>query len=317
MGGAELEHIALLEGVSPVVRRELARVGQRRHLEAGAVLIRQGEHGHGLFFVLQGELAVLASADAAEPLAVLGAGETVGEVALITGEAASVFVVARAETELLSLDEAASWELVQTSHAFALNLLARLAERLRRSNVTVSRQMETRRLFECAAMFDALTGVHSRRWLDEALSRLVERAGRSGEGLCVAMVDVDHFKRFNDQHGHEAGDVVLAQVARVLSANLRPTDLVARYGGEEFVVLLPGALLPEAALAGERLREAVAHTAARCPDGRRLPPITVSVGVTSLRADDTPAGLLKAADQAMYEAKAAGRNRVVTARREV
>ncbi len=315
MTGAALEHVAMLEGVSAPQRDAIARTAKPLRLARGEVLIRQGEAGLEMHFIVSGELGVTLGEPTAEPIAVLHAGETVGELAVITGDPASAFVVARQDTELLTLDEEAFWLLVQTSHPFSVNLIVKLAERLRRNNATVSTNIEKRRLYERAAMFDGLTGIHNRRWLDETLHRLVERHERDGQPMCLALIDIDHFKKFNDGHGHDVGDIVLSTVAATLAQNLRPTDLVARFGGEEFVILFPDTTPVEALNAGERVREVVAQTAAKLPDGRELPHVTISMGIATLVPGDKPAALLKAADVAMYDAKHAGRNRVKLASR--
>jgi diguanylate cyclase (GGDEF)-like protein len=149
------------------------------------------------------------------------------------------------------------------------------------------------------ARIDPLTGTH-RRWYGEA--RLAELANSV---VTVAMVDIDHFKRINDHHGHAAGDHVLTEVGRVLRNSLRLGDLVCRFGGEEFLVILPDTPPAGALLVAERLRIGVAV----CPG---LPEtMTVSLGVASLRTGEDIAGLLARADAALYRAKEAGRNRMV------
>ena len=128
------------------------------------------------------------------------------------------------------------------------------------------------------------------------------------------MIDIDHFKAVNDAHGHAVGDEVLRQIARALKRIFRATDLIARWGGEEFVVVMPGADLDLAEEINARLsREiAAARPAIELVDGGLR--VTVSVGVAAVRsADDTPDGLLKRADDALYEAKRGGRNRVIAA----
>jgi two-component system, cell cycle response regulator len=159
-----------------------------------------------------------------------------------------------------------------------------------------------------AAERDALTGLANRARLLDALHSSTQRASRQHEPLCVAMIDVDHFKLVNDTHGHSAGDVVLRKVAEALRATVRPYDLVARYGGEEFVVILPGLALAEAVVVAERMRAAVpSHTAPR--------PATISVGLALFDpALDDVEGLLRRADEALYQAKGRGRDRVVSAR---
>ncbi len=319
-----LEHVAMLSGVPAALRRELAKTAVPKNLEGGEVLIRQGEPGVRMYFLLQGELYVTLGDPSAEPIARIHAGETVGELGVLEGGLASAHVVAHGPCELLALDEEAFWSLTHKSHAFAINLIVKLAERLRANNATVSGNIEKRRLYERAAMFDGLTGIHNRRWLDENLTRLVERHhlgdtdddGRTVRSpMAVALIDIDHFKRFNDGHGHEAGDVVLSGVASVLAQNLRPTDLVARFGGEEFVILFPDTVLDEAKVACERVRQAVAAATVTMPDGAALPAVTISLGVAELQDKEEPPGILKRADAAMYEAKRGGRNRVVAAPR--
>jgi diguanylate cyclase (GGDEF)-like protein len=124
------------------------------------------------------------------------------------------------------------------------------------------------------------------------------------------MADVDRFKRFNDEHGHQAGDAVLRSVGATLKANARPTDMVARYGGEEFAVLLPATPLDDALVACERLREAIGATPVRGLDGAALPGVTASFGVAQLLPGEAMETLVERADQALYRAKEGGRNRV-------
>lgn len=309
----DLDDVKILHGVPATTRRGIASSGTRRTLVPGEVLITQGQPSTAMYFLLRGELKVTLHEPTAEPIAIIAQGETVGELGVLDGSNASAFVVARSDSEVLALDEEAFWQLTHSSHAFSINLLVKLAERLRKNNATVGANIEKRRLYERAAMFDGLTGIHNRRWLDDTLHRLVERHDRDQTSFCLSLLDIDHFKRFNDDHGHDAGDAVLAAVATVMSQTLRPTDLVARFGGEEFVILFPETDLDDAMAAAERVREAIATAFVTMPDGSTLPRVTVSMGVARLRARQEPAALLKAADVAMYQGKKTGRNRVVAA----
>lgn len=309
----ELDDFQMLHGVAAPLRQQLAQTAGKRSLKPGDALIRQGAPGTEMYFLLRGELKVALNDADADPIAVIKAGETVGELGVLHGSNASAYVIAQADCELLALDEEAFWQLTHSSHAFAINLLVKLAERLRANNATVSTNIEKRRIYERAAMFDGLTGIHNRRWLDDTLHRLVERQSKGGGSLSLSLIDIDHFKQFNDGHGHDAGDAVLAAVATEMAANLRPTDLVARFGGEEFVILFPDTSLLEAAAAAERVRAVVESTDVTMPGGRALPRVTISMGVAQLKSGQQPADLLKAADLAMYRAKQGGRNRVITA----
>lgn len=153
---------------------------------------------------------------------------------------------------------------------------------------------------------DDLTHALSRRFFMELLSQTVAQAERYETGFCVAMLDLDLFKRVNDQYGHPIGDAVLRAVCEAAWATLRQVDQIGRYGGEEFSVLLPHCPLADAIVVLERVREAIANTHL----GHLAPhlKITVSIGVTAYRPRDSVNDLLERADQALYQAKQAGRN---------
>jgi diguanylate cyclase (GGDEF)-like protein len=153
------------------------------------------------------------------------------------------------------------------------------------------------------AATDGLSKIANRRTFESTLEREVARATRSAEHLSLVMIDIDHFKRLNDEHGHQSGDEVLRNVAAALSCECRDFDTPARYGGEEFAIVLPGCGPDEALLIAERLRRAVAAAPG-------VVPITASAGVATYpgHAGDADT-LVRAADDALYESKRAGRNR--------
>lgn len=176
-----------------------------------------------------------------------------------------------------------------------------------------------KRVYE-AALYDGLTHVFNRKHLEERLDAEVAFAVRHETELSVAILDIDFFKRVNDTYGHPAGDAVLKNVAQVLGQTLRTEDLLARYGGEEFVVVARGIPIGNACVAAERLRQAVAsspvtwtHYAAGGVATEISLSATCSAGVASLKCCDVKdkATLLRVADQRLYQAKQAGRNRVV------
>jgi diguanylate cyclase (GGDEF)-like protein len=165
------------------------------------------------------------------------------------------------------------------------------------------------------AVTDGLTGLYNHRHLHERLSLEVERSQRSGLPLSLLMLDVDHFKQFNDSYGHPAGDEVLRQLARVLTDTRRANDVVARYGGEEFALILVDTAKFTAAKVAERVRERVeAHDFSDAFPKSKKNAISVSIGVATFADDGADAeALVRAADTALYAAKRAGRNRVVLA----
>jgi diguanylate cyclase (GGDEF)-like protein len=168
-------------------------------------------------------------------------------------------------------------------------------------------RQDERSLYE-AAQFDSLTGAYTRGFAMAVMHRALAKARADSTPLGVLMLDLDHFKRINDAHGHARGDLVLAATTRAVQSTLRAGDIVGRFGGEEFVLLLPGADLAQAVGAAERCRAAVAKM--EIADAPYLS-VTASVGVAAFpnHGDDLDA-LLKASDRAMYAAKANGRNRI-------
>ena len=219
-----------------------------------------------------------------------------------------IFITARSEEE----DETHGLELGAVDYITKPFSLAIVRARVR-THLELKRHRDR---LEALSSLDGLTGVPNRRRFDELLDREWRRAMRDLRELSVVMCDLDHFKGYNDTYGHAAGDACLRSVAGALDAELRrAADWLARYGGEEFAVVLPGHGREAAAARAEGLREAVAglvieHRASSVADH-----VTLSLGVATRipSRTSTPEALLKLADEALYRAKSAGRNRVVAA----
>lgn len=192
-----------------------------------------------------------------------------------------------------------------TDQVLALNDDLTIAQRALAKANMVLKQREAQ-IVE-VSLTDALTGIGNRRKLEQALAAEIARVRRTGGTLCALMADLDHFKRVNDRHGHGAGDRVLERFAALLRAQTRPTDIVARYGGEEFAVLLPHTVLEQAVALAERVRGSIAAEKIE----PLAEPITASIGAAQLREGEEGDALLDRADAALYDAKRAGRNRVV------
>jgi diguanylate cyclase (GGDEF)-like protein len=178
-------------------------------------------------------------------------------------------------------------------------MLTLLTLRTMRSNKELLERMSR------LAQQDGLTGIANRRTLDEAVPVEFARARRSGMPLTVVMIDLDHFKRYNDRRGHAAGDALLRAASQGWTKQLRPTDLLARYGGEEFTLVLPACSADQAAQLVERLRPVL-------PDRQ-----TFSAGIATWDGDETTTELVQRADRALLQAKKGGRNRTVIAGREL
>lgn len=159
---------------------------------------------------------------------------------------------------------------------------------------------------------DSLTGVANRKLFDETLAGEIAVAAQQARPLALCMVDVDHFKAFNDNYGHRAGDSALRFVANMFHHSVRDGDLVARYGGEEFALVMPGADLTVGVKVADRMRENLSgRELINRTSGQTLGFITVSIGVAEFQVSDTPGTLIDRADKALYAAKKAGRNRVM------
>jgi len=173
--------------------------------------------------------------------------------------------------------------------------------------------VQLREILRIQSIHDPLTGLFNRRYMAETLEREVHRARRSGHALGVLMLDIDGFKQQNDAFGHDAGDAILVELAALLQRKLRREDIACRYGGEEFVLVLPDASIENAGRRAEQLRDAVRRMRVPHKD-IVLGPVTVSIGVSAFPDHGADgAALLKAADMALYEAKKAGRDRVMLA----
>lgn len=161
------------------------------------------------------------------------------------------------------------------------------------------------------AVTDQLTGLFNRHYLDTQLQPLVSRAAADGPSVSALLLDIDHFKRVNDTFGHDVGDEVLREFALRLAANTRAIDVACRMGGEEFIIIMPETDAPFAYSVAERIRMHVAGSSFPIRNGTERMNITISIGIATTQAGDTPESLIKRADEALYRAKAEGRNRVV------
>ncbi len=273
----------------------------------GELLLRPDQHNEQMYVILSGRVRVHVEGIDSDPLVLVGPGECVGEMSLFDGKNPSAYVVADCEVTCLVIGADLLWRMINVSHGVARNLLLLLAKRIRSGNAAVTDSQHLQRVHQEAANTDALTGLHNRRWLEEMLLRTRGRTLEDLAPVSLIMLDVDHFKRFNDDYGHQAGDYVLQMVARAMQSGLRPNDMVARYGGEEFTVLLPFTDLAGALKVAERLRIEVEQSRLEYQNSK-IPSVTVSLGVSEWVPGQPLEHLIGEADQALYRAKQKGRN---------
>jgi diguanylate cyclase (GGDEF)-like protein len=286
----------------------LVQSSPTRRLKQGDILIKRGQTHTILYLIVRGRLSVSLETPEGESVAFIEAGQTVGELSVIDHRPTSAFVVALQPTLALAIDEETFWRLIAASHSFSKNMFILLTQRLRASNFTIAENIRLCKLLEHTVTIDSLTGLRNRRWLDDNLPRLVSRHRKSGDALSLIMLDIDHFKKFNDTYGHGAGDRVLAAVGRDMETHLRPSDFGIRYGGEEFTIVLPHTDLAGGFVAAERLRQSISNRPIHAVEGTALPPVNISLGVGQLHHKESLAKFLKRVDEALYRAKRRGRN---------
>ncbi len=289
---------------------ELLATCERVDVDKEEVIISPDAPNSSLYVVISGSLDIRVGQPNAKPISVLVSGECAGEMSIIEDRSPSAYVVASEESHLLLIPRARVWEFVDSSHAFAKNLLIVLSERVRHHNNVIADRIDEMRKFKRHATTDALTGLNNRHWMEDMFPREIIRCRKNHETASMIMIDVDGFKLFNDRFGHVAGDRVLSMVARALKDHFRPRDLIARFGGDEFSILLPGLCGEKAASIAERVRSAITGSTRGCDDSLVRSPVTISIGVSEMGPEDTLEQLLRKADAALYRSKRGGKDQV-------
>lgn len=309
---SELQQSHLFRSTSLQAIKGLLQHCRIRKLSAGEQLLASGQPNHSIYVLLSGRLLVYLDDSSGDPHLSLESGDCVGEMSIIDQQLTSANVIAADECRVLEVGEGTLWSLLDRSPIVARNLLEVLTHRLRHDNSVIRRSQQLQRHYEHHAATDPLTGLFNRRWLDEMLPRQMACCIEGGQPFSLFIADIDFFKDFNDSYGHLAGDQAIKAIARVISNNLRKSDMAVRFGGEEFLVLLPGSDRLGAANIAERIRVAVKETALRHTDGRELPAVTVSIGIAETIPGYDAVELIEKADNALYLAKQKGRDNIVT-----
>jgi len=302
-----LGELALFQGVGAADIAPCLQEASVRELAPGDVLLEKDQHSPYVFILLEGRVSVHTQLDS-DAIALLEAGDVVGDMSVVTGQPASAFARADTHCRLIEFPAGSLWGVFRQSQAFACNLLQLYARRIANLNLVIHSAQRLQQEYRVHATTDPLTGLYNRRWLNESLAFEISRAQLRKRPLSVLVADLDHFKQYNDQHGHVAGDQALKAVAAAVLVALRGSDMAVRYGGEELVVILPGADLVEAHKVAARLHQAVADQPIIAHDETALPPVTLSIGLAAMVGGDSPDQLIARADQALYRAKQQGRN---------
>lgn len=307
---ATMSRAALFQGVSLEAIKENLCACECSELQTGDVLLDPAKPNTFIHLILTGQLWVCLEPGASDPLLRLHSGDCVGEMSIVDSAVPSAYVLASEATQVLSVSNQTFWRMVEIQHVLAANLLKILARRIRDSNQVITESLHLQRLYRSKAETDKLTGLHNRTWFEEVFPKQLHLSERIQQEVSLLMIDIDHFKKVNDTYGHTCGDDALRHVADVLSKNVRATDLSARYGGEEMVVLMPATSALQAQEISDRLREAIANTPLPLSGGSVLQ-LRISGGIAKWRSGMTLVDLVKEADEALYRAKQAGRNRIM------
>ncbi|MBC9251947.1 cyclic nucleotide-binding protein [Pseudomonas alcaligenes] len=300
----QISQLRLFQNVAASSVQQLLREFRACELDAGEVLLSPFNRNQYLYLLLEGELKVYLGSLENQAVSTLSPGECAGEISFIDNDHPSAYVVASQASLVLRLHRESLVKLFTQSPQLMQNLLELLCERVRQGNRIILDSEQN-------ANVDTLTGCFNRRWLEHVFERESTRCAFNDQPLCMLMLDVDHFKAYNDQHGHLAGDYALCLVAHTLRSQLRPKDSMARYGGEEFVILLPEIDANEGRGIGERLRQSLEQIGSFYSPVGILPGVTVSIGLAQMKHKDSLEALIARADTALYSAKQQGRNRLI------
>ena len=306
-----LKNVPLFSGVAyEHLVRHLVNSSQRL-LAPGEVLISPGESNEKVFVILSGRMRVNSGSAYGEPVAMFGAGESVGEMSLLDDQKSFAFLVADTECTLLAIDYSAIWALVNDSHQAAVNLLNILALR---NPAMYENYDETEKHLGYVGLnlVDEMTGLYNSKWMyqifDRLFNRQISRSSANHSNAMLMQLSIDNFRLYNDAHGCLGGDQALRTVAQTILSYLRPNDQAARFHGKNFIIFLPNTSLHEGRLAAERLLVQIRDAHIVTPNGDALPGVTVSIGLVEINEKGSLDQALEQAANAVQHARDAGRD---------
>ncbi len=301
----KLANLFIFDGVDPDIIQWIASYCSVYELDQDEVLLKRGQRNHALYVVLNGRLRIQLKKGEGPALSHIGEGRSVGEMSALEEEYTSASVIADCTSHVLRIENNVLWNLIDQSSIIARNLLRMLCTRVRYDNYTISETKKLQQKYEAKSNIDILTKLRNRRWLEESFDNYLAAHGP----ICLLMIDIDHFKDYNDKYGHLAGDQAIASVANVIRTSLNENDIAIRYGGEEYAMILSQTGLEYAKQATEQLLKKVQQQKIKDQQGCPLPSVTVSIGLAQYVTGENRDSLIARADTALYDAKRTGRNR--------
>lgn len=302
----ELARMELFQNVPETVIQQVLEQATPLELAAGEILLSPHRDNEHIYLLLSGTLSLHFDSPDSPEIRELPQHISVGEMSIIDNSRPSAYVIAKEASRLFPIHREQLNRLIASTNPIAYNLLRLLSKWMKANTDRIVHDRVQISELTSHANIDRLTGLYNRRWLDQSLGRLLE----SDQPLSLLLIDVDHFKSYNDQQGHQGGDQALIALSHVLKTTVRPYDFATRYGGEEFLVILPMTTRLEGIPLAEQIRQTAEQKPIRALDKSPLPNITISIGFAEKEPHSTPESLIAAADAQLYRAKRAGRNLV-------
>jgi len=303
-----LYDLSLFQGLDIPTARKYLNNAEHHLLLKGEILLSPRTDNDDLYVVLSGVLSVHLDSPSSDLIATINIGECAGEMSLFDEGTPSAYVIAADDSRILKMSGEMVWDMIDHCEGFARNFLHLASSRMRSSNITMLNSRRIQQHYESRANIDALTRLHNRRWIDNSFPQELEACIADKIPLCLMMLDIDHFKKYNDDNGHLAGDTCLKAVAEAIRISIRPSDMLGRFGGEEFVILLPDTDIKASEGIAIRIKDEVEKAEIKDSRSTELPSVTISIGVAEAKTDAIYDDIFIAADAALYKAKKSGRN---------
>ncbi|MEQ1636343.1 MAG: GGDEF domain-containing protein [Methylococcales bacterium] len=277
-------------------------------LKPGLILLSPEVENHHIYILLSGLLTLHFNSPDSPSVKEFQKGQSVGELSIIDNMLPSGYVKTQKSSLVFPVHRDFLHNILTSINPVTRNLLRLLTRRMK-DNIhrTIIDQSNILNLTH-QANIDALTGLFNRRWLDNAIPRFLAQAAKLEQPLCLLMIDIDHFKNYNDTQGHLGGDHALIQMGNLLQTKIRPNDFAVRYGGEEFMVVLSNTRQSNGIIVAENIRLEIEKLTMTQADGSAISGITASIGLALSNPDSSQLSIIAEADKNLYRAKQNGRN---------
>ncbi len=307
------EDIRKLLAVSPLFRHMQENLVSEKlsplemiSISEGETLLIAGHRNATIYIIMSGRLKVQSGAGDQEPIALLGEGECVGELSILGDTVVSAYVIAATDCVLLPIDQSILWNLIDTSHQAARNMLNILSERVRYADKVIAENLERNHGYVTTPIIDDLTGLFNRDWMMKRFERHLCRALVDKRPCCLMQLEFDDYDGYLSIYGELAGDQAMRDLAQHVLLGLRPADQAGRGNRRRLSVFMPNTNIEEACIAAQRLSQMVSRSEVVLPSGDALPALTISMGMSQVRQEDHLEDMFERATSALALAKKSG-----------